>query len=112
MNIPSEFWVQALIRRANLAGAMAVISRKGDPRAGAVLVRVWNSRASEMQLYAEALDAEGRSIWINPISAVTEGDIEAYVQRSIRIDPDLWVVDLEDVTGRHFLVEPVDTKPR
>lgn len=110
MNIPSEIWVSALIRRANLAGAMAVISRKGDPRAGAVLVRVWNSRASEMKLYAEALNAEGRSVWIAPISATSESDIDAYVQRAIRVDPDIWVVDLEDVTGRHFLVEPVETR--
>ena len=75
-----------------------------------MLVRVWNSRASEMRLYAEALNAEGRSIWIAPISATSEPDIDAYVQRAIRVDPDIWVVDLEDVTGRHFLVEPVETR--
>lgn len=110
MNIPTEYGVAALIRRANLAGAMAVISRKGDARAGAILVRVWNSRAGSMTLYAEALNAEGQSVWIQPKATTSEPDIEAYVQRQIRIDPDIWVVDIEDVTGRHFLVEPVEIR--
>ena len=96
-----------MVRRAGLEGAFAAVTRRGDARAGAVLVRVWNSRARQMALYAEALDAEGRSIWIHPIAATAEADIEAYVQRAVRIDPDVWVVDIEDSTGRHFLVEPV-----
>ena len=107
MNIPTDIWVSALIRRAGLEGAFAAVTRRGDARAGAVLVRVWNSRERQMALLAEALDSEGRSIWIRPIAATTEAEIEAYVQRSVRIDPDLWVVDIEDSTGRHFLVEPV-----
>ncbi len=107
MNIPTDIWVSALIRRAGLEGAFAAVTRRGDARAGAVLVRVWNSRERQMALFAEALDSEGRSIWIRPIAATTEAEIEAYVQRSVRIDPDLWVVDIEDSTGRHFLVEPV-----
>ncbi len=110
MNFPSDIWVAALIRRANKEGAFAVVTRKGDPRAGAILVRVWNSRASEMHIYAEALNAKGESVWIEPVSATSEADLEAYVQRAVRIDPDIWVVDIEDVTGRHFLVEPVEKR--
>lgn len=110
MNFPSDIWVAALIRRANNEGAFAVVTRKGDPRAGAILVRVWNSRASEMRIYAEALNAKGESVWIEPVSATAEADFEAYVQRSIRVDPDIWIVDIEDVTGRHFLVEPVEKR--
>ena len=60
-----------------------------------------------MLLYAEALNAQGQSVWITPTSSSNEAEIEAYVQRSARIDPDIWVVDIEDPGGRHFLVEPV-----
>lgn len=110
MNIPTDIWVAALVRRAGLEGAFAAVTRRGDARAGAVLVRVWNGRERRMDLYAEALDSEGRSIWIHPIAATEEGEIEAYVQRAARIDPDLWVVDIEDPAGRHFLVEPVEAR--
>ena len=110
MNLHTEFWVQALIRRANLEGALAVQTRKGDPQAGAVLVRVWNSRAGEERLFAEALDASGGTRWIEATPERTAEAHLGYIERAIRRDPDLWIVDIEDVTGRHFLTEPVETR--
>jgi len=85
-----------------------VVVRKGDARAGAVLVKVFNPRAGEARLYAEALRGDGERFWMQPSSGRTEGDLDAYVARSIRIDPDVWVVEIEDTQGRHFLVEPVE----
>ena len=32
-----------------------------------------------------------------------EADIEAYLARQIRFDPDLWIVEVEDRAGRSFL---------
>jgi hypothetical protein len=32
-----------------------------------------------------------------------EPDIEAYLARQIRYDPDLWIVEVEDRAGRHFI---------
>jgi hypothetical protein len=34
---------------------------------------------------------------------VPEADIEARLQKEIRFDPDLWIVESEDRAGRHFL---------
>ena len=34
--------------------------------------------------------------------------MEPEVQLSFRIDPDIWVVEIEDREGRHFLIEPVE----
>ncbi|WP_163368255.1 DUF1491 family protein, partial [Enterobacter hormaechei] len=33
-----------------------------------------------------------------------------YAERSARIDPDVWVVEIDDREGRHFLVEPVENR--
>jgi hypothetical protein len=108
MLLSTDFWVSALIRRAEQAGAFAVVVRKGDPRAGAVLVKVLNRSDRSTRLYAEATRLDGEPVWMRPSSSDEEPDIDAYVERAARFDPDLWVVEIDDRDGRHFLTEPVD----
>ena len=38
---------------------------------------------------------------------VPEADIEARLVREIRFDPDVWIVEVEDRAGRHFLDDAV-----
>ena len=106
--LSTDIWVGALIRRAEMGGAFAVVARKGDARAGAVLVKLVDRRADTVRLYAEALRGEGERVWMQPAGSQVEADLDAYVERSRRIDPDLWVVEIDDAKGRHFLTEPVE----
>ena len=53
MILSSDIWVSALIRRAEMGGAYATVVRKGDPRAGAVLVKVLDRGGGVARLYAE-----------------------------------------------------------
>jgi hypothetical protein len=50
MMLSTDIWVGALIRRAELAGAFATVLRKGDPRAGSVLVKVLDRGAGAPSL--------------------------------------------------------------
>jgi len=106
--LSSDVWVGALVRRAELGGAFAMILRKGDPRAGAVLVKVVDRRAGTTHLYAEAVRGEGERIWMQPRPGEDETALDAYVERARSRDPDIWVVEVEDIHGRHFLTEPVE----
>ena len=108
MLLSTDIWVGALIRRAELGGAFAAVVRKGDPRAGAVLVKVVNRRADTARLYSEATRGDGERVWMRPLPSEAERDLDAYIQRAARIDPDIWVVEIEDAEGRSFLVEPVE----
>ena len=110
MLLSTDVWVGALIRRAEQAGAFAVVVRKGDPRAGAVLVKVLARASGETRLYASAVRGEGETVWMQPLSAQAEPDVDAYIERSRRIDPDIWVVEIEDREGRHFLTERVESR--
>lgn len=110
MLLSTDLWAGALIRRAEQAGAFAMVLRKGDPRAGAVLVKVVNRQAGSAQLYASAVRGEGETVWMQPLASEAEADIDAYIERSRRIDPDIWVVEIEDLQGRHFLTEPVEKR--
>ena len=38
---------------------------------------------------------------------VAEAEVEAYLVREIRFDPDVWIVEVEDRSGRHFLDQVV-----
>ena len=110
MQLSSDIWVYALIRRAELAGAFAMVLRKGDARAGAVLVKVLNRRAGEARLYAEATRGDGERVWMQPVQSTDETELDAYITRSARIDPDIWVVEVDDTQGRHFLTEAVENR--
>ncbi len=110
MLLSTDIWVGALIRRAELAGAFAMVARKGDPRAGAVLVKVVDRRADTAQLYSEATRGDGERVWMQPVASRAEPDLDAYIERARRIDPDVWVVEIEDTQGRHFLTEAVERR--
>jgi hypothetical protein len=106
--LSTDLWVSALIRRVEQGGAFAVVARKGDRRAGAVLIKLVDRREGSARLYAEAVRGDGQRVWMQPASARDEAGVDAYVERSRRIDPDLWVVEIDDAKGRHFLTEPVE----
>lgn len=108
MQLDTSIWVYALIRRAHQGGAFATVERKGDSRGGSVLVKQVNRRAGEARLYAQATRRDGEMVWMQPVVGKAEADLDAYVERAVRIDPDLWVVEIDDPEGRHFLVEPVE----
>ena len=110
MLLSTDLWAGALIRRAELAGAFAVVARKGDPRAGAVLVKVVNRRSGEAWLYASAVRGEGEQVWMQPVASTDETEVDAFIARQIRFDPDLWIIEIEDPEGRHFLTEPVESR--
>lgn len=108
MILSTDVWVAALVRRVEQGGAFAVVARKGDPRAGAALVRVFDLRRGSARLYAEAMRGDGERVWMQPLPDAGPTELDGYVERATRIDPDLWLVEIEDPQGRHFLTEPVD----
>ena len=108
MLLSTDIWVGALIRRAELAGAFAMVIRKGDTRAGAVLVKVLDRPNGAAKLYAEATRMDGERVWMQPVLSERESDLDSYVERVCKVDPDVWVVEIDDRQARHFLTEPVD----
>jgi hypothetical protein len=103
----SDLWVGALIRRAGIEGANATVVRKGDARAGTVIVKAYNTSERTARLFSEAFGQDGDRLWIQPVKG-TESELDAYVERQRGYDPDLWVVEIEDRQGRHFLTERVE----
>lgn len=108
LKFSTDIWVAALIRRAELGGGHAVVVHKGDARAGSVLVKTLNRSDGRVRLFAEATRADGETVWMRPSLTEKESEIDAYIGKARRIDADLWVVEVEDRQGRHFLTEDVE----
>ena len=99
--------MSALIRRAELGGAFATVARKGDARAGTVIVKAFHTSSRRARLYSEAFGPDGERLWMQPVESEFESELDAYIQRQAGYDPDLWVVEIEDREGRHFITEKV-----
>ena len=104
--LKSHVAVAALLRRAEGQGAFATVLRRGDPDAGTlyVVVRTLDGFA---RLYSPIRNMMGEAAWLAG-AATGERDVDAKVARLFDRDPDIWVVEVEDRRGRHFLVEPVE----
>lgn len=103
--LKAEIWVKALIRRCEVAGVAAMVVRRGDTSSGSVIVKL-NTLDGEAQVLSPARDGEGELIWIARPKA-PEAEADAWIEKQRSFDPDIWVVEIEDREGRHFLQEKV-----
>lgn len=104
----AAFWVKAHIRRCHVAGATAVVARHGFDIAGSILIKV-NCLNDTCYVLSSSTSMDGNRIWMRATgeARVPEAEADAYIARQIGFDPDLWVLEIEDREGRHFLDEPV-----
>jgi hypothetical protein len=93
--VKAAIWVAMAIRLSDMAGRPAAVLRRGDPDAGGILA-VLRGREGTVVL-SQVRDAEGRPAWLRGtgLAPVEEALARAYVERQIKRDPDLWVVEFE-----------------
>ena len=108
--LPTQTWVEALMRRAQIEGASAFILQRGDASRGDVLLKVADLKGGA-QAYVPRTSMEGARIFVSLESqnvGPAEASVDAYVQRAQARDRDLWIIEIEDRDARHFLTEPVE----
>ena len=102
----SDFWVSAYLRRCGVEGVEAALRRRGSAEAGAIFVKV-DRLDGTASLYGPApqlfVDDPGERLFAPVLQGVTPLDVEERVQRELRFDSDLWLVEVDDRDGRHFL---------
>lgn len=109
MRLKTDIWVKALLRRVQSAGAMVLVGHRGDIDAGAVFIRV-NRLDGTSDLLGSMTNMEGARIWcyILPMQSA-DVVVEERINKECQYDPDIWVVEIEDKHGRHFIEETVTT---
>ncbi|MES2907439.1 MAG: DUF1491 family protein [Pseudomonadota bacterium] len=109
MRVTSSLWVAAHIRSCFSAGAFALVEHKGADEAGAIFIRIDmpNNQAKFFLPAPQAAYERGsdQRMWeaYKDGAVVDMAEINQLVERERRIDPDSWVVVVEDREGRSFL---------
>jgi hypothetical protein len=108
MRLKTEIWVKAYLRVRSADSVSAMVVRHGDDDAGAVFIKVamLDGRAAVYGPAPSGFEAEaGDRRWVAHLAKPTTTEIEAdaYLERQADYDPDIWVIEVEDRQGRHFL---------
>ena len=109
MRLKSALWVAAYLRRCQVEGCSAVVRRRGAEEAGAIFIRVCRLDGTS-ELFGPAPQSAFEPGATDRIFAAClasqpapDPEIEKYLSREAKFDPDLWIVEVEDRAGRNFL---------
>jgi GMP synthase (glutamine-hydrolysing) len=99
--LKAKLWVHAVIRQCGVLAIPAMVVRKGDEDAGAVLVKL-NRGAAGCEVFTQVRDGTGEAAWLRATGPdpVEEAKADAYISRQRDRDCDLWVLEIEDRQGR------------
>lgn len=103
--LTSNFWVSAYLTRLRLADIPVFVVAHGDDTAGAVLIKL-NTLDGQAQVFQRQFDMMSDSRAWKLLSAGDESEVDAAIARQRGFDSDLWVIEVEDRSGRHLLDEP------
>lgn len=94
--LPARTLVSGLIRAIEAKGGSAMLLARGDAMGGALLVVVVR-QGRVLEIRERAMGPDGRHGWIavGPAQPDEPGVLTEYVARRRRVDPDLWVVELD-----------------
>jgi hypothetical protein len=106
--LKAELWIKAQIRLCDRDGIPATIVRRGDPTGGAILVKL-NRHQAGCRVYSQVRDGDYNPAWLSATGPepVPEPEADAYIERQIQRDYDLWVLEIEDPKARWRLNERI-----
>ena len=109
MRLKSALWVAAYVRRCHVHGAFSALRRRGAEEAGAIFIKI-NRLDGTADLYGPAPQSSfddahpvERAFALVMPACSDEKATEERLVREIRFDPDLWIVETEERSGRAFL---------
>ncbi|OUR77889.1 hypothetical protein A9Q83_10300 [Alphaproteobacteria bacterium 46_93_T64] len=107
--LKAEIWVKAHIRTCSFMNVPVFVVRRGDNTAGTVLVKINRLNDMCMVLTPTTNFETGGRQWLQGTGAdwVAEQTADAYIEKQLGFDRDIWVIEIEDPEGRHFLQDKV-----
>lgn len=102
MGLTTGLWVSAQVRLCDRAFIPATVVRRGDPDAGTVLLKL-NRFEEGVTVYTQASGMGDEPTWSRGTGPkpVSEAEADAYIERQVKYDPDVWVLEIEDRKGQY-----------
>lgn len=100
MRVTSQIFVSALVRQVFSGGGFAAVEHQGAHDAGAVFIKC-RERTGTVSLYGPAPQTSydsGRPQdrqFVALVSSEDLGEINQRLEKELRFDPDVWVVEIE-----------------
>ncbi len=93
--VKAGIWVSMALRMGNADGRYGAVIRKGDPDAGGVLVVLRHDK--DVSVLSQMRSADGEMAWMRATGPgpVDDEIADAYIQRQLKFDPDLWIIEFE-----------------
>ncbi len=106
--LKAGLWVQSQLRLCDIRFISAMVIKKGDPDAGSVLLKL-NRFEEGCAAFVTVTTMDGERGWMHGLKEgfVPEGQCDAYIQRQMERDPDLWVLEIEDLKNQYELDAPL-----
>ncbi|HEX7969806.1 MAG TPA: DUF1491 family protein [Stellaceae bacterium] len=101
--LKTKLQVLAAVRLCAVHAIPIVVARRGDEDAGTILIKL-NQLERGFIVLAQTRTGSGDLAWLRATgeAPVDEPTADAYIQRQLTRDPDLWVVEIEDREGRQI----------
>jgi hypothetical protein len=102
--LPTDLWVKAHVKLCSAEGVPVIVARRGDPHSGIVILKL-NQLDLGCRVMSQMRDLDGKLGWLEALEGalVPEVEADAYIARQAERDPDLWVMEVEDRLGRHWV---------
>lgn len=102
VRIPTELIVSACLRDCGARAIPAYVLHKGALAAGTIVVKIVLGQKT-CRLLGQSRDIDGKLGWMGVFDedVVSEEKADDYIRRARTRDPDVWVVEIEDSSGKN-----------
>ena len=100
--LKSKIIIDAIIRICSDRGLPATVVRLGDHDAGNIYIKVSNI-VYDCLIYTQQRQTDETIKWVTTPSknSLSETQADAYLERQIKYDQDVWIVEIEDPKHRN-----------
>ncbi len=98
--LPTALWVDGVLATLTARGIFYYFAQKGDPSTGLLLLKLTDTRGKVRLLTQQRDFLEDKLVWVDALDIENpqEKDADAFIQKAIQRDPDLWALEIEDAT--------------